>query len=51
MNHELARDLALAVILLRVFGRDAIALLRRAAAAGVRAGVTQLHRERNGEGR
>lgn len=48
VTYELARDLAVAALILRAFGRDAIGLLRRAAAAGVRAGVTELHRERTG---
>jgi hypothetical protein len=43
-----ARDLAIAALLVRTFGRDVLVLLRRAAAAGVRAGVTELSRERTG---
>ncbi|WP_208882023.1 hypothetical protein [Streptomyces armeniacus] len=42
-SHELARDLLIAAVSVRVLGRDALALLRRAAAAGVRVGVNELH--------
>lgn len=44
MTMELAGELATAILLVRVFGRDAARLLGRAAAVGVRAGVTELRR-------
>lgn len=37
-------------VVIRVFGRDAVVLLRRIAAAGVRAGMTEMNRTR-GDGR
>ncbi|WP_326686892.1 MULTISPECIES: hypothetical protein [unclassified Streptomyces] len=47
---ELARDLVTAALALRVFGPPAVALLRRVVAAGVRVGVTELHRGAPGDG-
>ncbi|MGW7517821.1 hypothetical protein ACWGJ2_19760 [Streptomyces sp. NPDC054796] len=41
---QLVRDLAIGVLALRVFGPGAVALLRRLAAAGVRVGVSEMHR-------
>ncbi|WP_327359499.1 hypothetical protein [Streptomyces sp. NBC_01304] len=46
---ELAGDVLIAALAIRVFGRDALRLLRRAAAAGVRVGVTELGRADRGE--
>lgn len=51
MTIELAWKLAVAALLVRTFGRDALILLRRVAAAGVRAGVHQLHRDGTGGSR
>lgn len=44
MSFQLLGDVVLAVLTVRVPGRDVVALLRRAAAAGVRAGVSELRR-------
>ena len=41
---ELAGDVPIAMLAIRVFGRDATRLLRRAAAAGVRVGVSEMGR-------
>ncbi|MER7787825.1 hypothetical protein [Streptomyces sp. NPDC097640] len=43
MNLQLIGDLATAALVMRVFGGDVMALLRRAAAAGVRVGISELH--------
>lgn len=43
MTFDHLRDLTMAALVARTFGRDALALLRRAAAAGVRAGVSEIH--------
>ncbi|WP_438297690.1 hypothetical protein [Streptomyces sp. HUAS TT7] len=45
-----AGNALIAVLVVRVFGRDAIHVLRRAAAAGVRAGVNELGRTARDEG-
>ncbi|MFC0601813.1 hypothetical protein [Streptomyces palmae] len=50
MNSQLAANLVAAALAVRVFGSDLLALLRRAAAAGVRLGLSELHRNRRGEG-
>lgn len=44
MTMELAGDVLIAMLAIRVFGRDVTRLLRRAAAAGVRVGVTEMGR-------
>ncbi|NGO71855.1 hypothetical protein [Streptomyces boncukensis] len=47
MNYQLellGRDLVMAALALRVFGPAAVSMLRRAVAAGVRVGVTELRR-------
>ncbi|MFI1100419.1 hypothetical protein [Streptomyces sp. TLI_146] len=49
MTIDRVGDVVLAVLAVRVFGRDAALLLRRAAAAGVRTGVSELLRT-DGEG-
>ncbi|WP_180931549.1 hypothetical protein [Streptomyces sp. AJS327] len=41
---DVARDLVIAALAVRVFGPAVLALLRRVAAAGVRAGVTEMSR-------
>ncbi|MGP4043366.1 hypothetical protein [Streptomyces sp. 2A115] len=51
MTIDVAGDVILAVLVLRVFGRDAVTLLRRVAAAGVRAGISEMRRERSTKGR
>ncbi|MFF4256337.1 hypothetical protein ACFY1L_34555 [Streptomyces sp. NPDC001663] len=47
MTIDLAGDVLIAALALRVFGRDAVVLLRRMAAAGVRAGISEMHRDLN----
>jgi hypothetical protein len=47
---DLAGELLLAALAVRVFGRDAALILRRAAATGVRIGVRELHRTGHREG-
>lgn len=47
---ERVGDVVMAAFALRVFGRDAALLLRRAAAAGVRAGVSEMQRGTHREG-
>lgn len=47
---QLVGDLLILAVAARVFGQDALALLRRLAAAGVRAGVSEMSRRPN-EGR
>ncbi|MCX4598382.1 hypothetical protein OG819_55595 [Streptomyces sp. NBC_01549] len=42
--------MVLVVLAVRVLGRDAVALLRRAAAAGVRVGVSELRRSDHEDG-
>lgn len=44
MSLRLLGDVVLVVLAVRVLGQDGVALLRRAAAAGVRMGVSELHR-------
>ncbi|MFF8918439.1 hypothetical protein ACF08M_35340 [Streptomyces sp. NPDC015032] len=44
MNSQLAADLLTLAVAFRVFGRDAVALLRRIAVAGVKAGVSEISR-------
>lgn len=48
---QLAGDLIILTLVARVFGADAIALLRRLAAAGVRAGVSEMTRHEREGGR
>ncbi|WP_171908323.1 hypothetical protein [Streptomyces niveus] len=50
MTIELAGDVTMLAVAVRVFGRDAVVLLRRMAAAGVRAGVMELNRHHHEEG-
>ncbi|MFP1629755.1 hypothetical protein ACLB9X_32385 [Streptomyces sp. 5K101] len=50
MTIDLAGDVVMAMLVLRVFGRDAVTLMRRAAAAGVRAGVSEMLRTGGKEG-
>jgi hypothetical protein len=50
VNLDVADDVILAVLALRVFGRDVLGLLRRVAAAGVRAGISEMRRESGTEG-
>lgn len=47
----LVRDMLTAALALRVFGPAALAAVRRAMAAGVRAGVSEIRRQEPGEGR
>jgi len=42
---DIAGEVILAALALRVFGRDAVVLLRRLAAAGVRAGISEMRRD------
>ncbi|HLL34686.1 MAG TPA: hypothetical protein VK545_12520 [Streptomyces sp.] len=49
MTIELVGDLVLAALAVRVFGQDALAALRRAAATGVRVGVRELRRTTGGQ--
>ncbi|MFI2318449.1 hypothetical protein [Streptomyces sp. CB00072] len=51
MTTQLAGDLIILILVARVFGADAIALLRRLAAAGVRAGVSEMTRNEREGGR
>ncbi|MEV7870861.1 hypothetical protein AB0P17_33280 [Streptomyces sp. NPDC088124] len=44
MTMELAGDVTMLAVTIRVFGRDIVVLLRRLAAAGVRAGVSEMNR-------
>ncbi|MFF3489690.1 hypothetical protein ACFYXC_41790 [Streptomyces sp. NPDC002701] len=44
MSLQLVGDVVLAVVAVRVLGRDVLALVRRAATATVRLGVSELHR-------
>lgn len=48
---QLAGDLITIALMARVFGADAVALLRRLAAAGVRAGVSEMNRHEREGGR
>lgn len=48
---QLARDIVIAGLAMRVFGPFVVAGVRRAAAAGVRAGVSEIHRNRPVEGK
>ena len=50
MNLDVVGEAILAALALRVFGRDVLALLRRVAAAGVRAGISEMRRESGTEG-
>ncbi len=47
---ELAEDVIMTALALRVFGHDAARLVRRLAAAGVRAGINEMHRHGRDEG-
>lgn len=49
-SFQLAKDLLAAAVCIRVFGGDAVTLMRRIAAAGVRAGIHELHRGSRPEG-
>ncbi|MFH9697425.1 hypothetical protein [Streptomyces globisporus] len=51
MTTQLVGDLLFLALAARVFGADAITLLRRLAAAGVRAGVNEMTRYERGDGR
>ncbi|MFD4130655.1 hypothetical protein ACFXKK_35295 [Streptomyces globisporus] len=51
MTTQLVGDLLILVLAARVFGADAVALLRRLAAAGVRVGVSEMTRHERGDGR
>ncbi|MGW9306249.1 hypothetical protein ACWHA3_36210 [Streptomyces cyaneofuscatus] len=51
MTTQLVGDLMILALAARVFGADAVALLRRLAAAGVRAGVSEMTRHERGDGR
>ncbi|MFL0028469.1 hypothetical protein ACJBCE_36715 [Streptomyces sp. NBUL23] len=51
MTTQLAGDLITIALMARVFGADAVALLRRLAAAGVRAGVSEMNRHEREGGR
>jgi hypothetical protein len=42
---DIAGEVILAALALRVFGRDAVVLLRRLAAADVRAGISEMRRD------
>lgn len=44
MTTQLVGDLMILAVTIRVFGQDALTLLRRLAAAGVRAGVSEMSR-------
>jgi hypothetical protein len=48
---HLVGDVVLAVVAVRVLGRDVLTLARRAAAAGVRLGVSELRRGEQKDGR
>ncbi|MGW0828622.1 hypothetical protein [Streptomyces sp. NPDC002845] len=50
MSFQLLGDVVLVVLAVRVLGRDVVVLLRRAAAAGVRVGVSELRRGDHEEG-
>lgn len=47
---QLVDNAIIVVLAARVFGHDALVLLRRAAAAGVRVGMGELRRTTRGEG-
>ncbi|MFF9578999.1 hypothetical protein ACF1BA_27680 [Streptomyces rubiginosohelvolus] len=51
MTPQLVGDLLILALAARVFGADAVTLFRRLAAAGVRAGVSEMTRHQRGEGR
>ncbi|MEV7646113.1 hypothetical protein AB0O32_40120 [Streptomyces rubiginosohelvolus] len=51
MTPQLVGDLLILALAARVFGADVIALLRRLAAVGVRAGVSEMTRHSRGDGR
>ncbi|MBK5994482.1 hypothetical protein ACFV2I_35185 [Streptomyces microflavus] len=51
MTTQLVGDLLILALAARVFGADAIVLLRRLAAAGVRTGVNEMTRHQRGDGR
>jgi hypothetical protein len=44
VNGPLVQDMVVATVAVRVLGRDLVVLARRAAAAGVRAGIRELRR-------
>lgn len=50
VSFQLLDEVVLVVLAVRVLGRDVLALLRRAAAAGVRVGVSELRRGENEDG-
>ncbi|MFE2943768.1 hypothetical protein ACFXKG_32650 [Streptomyces sp. NPDC059255] len=49
MTMEIARDMTMLAVAVRVFGKDAVMLLRWGAAAGVRAGISEMNRRTNGK--
>jgi hypothetical protein len=49
-SFQLAKDLLAAAVCIRVFGGDAVTLMRRIAAAGVRAGIHEMRRGARPEG-
>ncbi|MDP9954187.1 MULTISPECIES: hypothetical protein [Streptomyces] len=51
MTTQLACELTVLALAARVFGADALAVLRRLAAAGVRAGVSEMTRHEREGGR
>ncbi|MEV5566003.1 hypothetical protein ACWGNY_30605 [[Kitasatospora] papulosa] len=51
MTIQLASDLMMLAVVIRVFGQDAVTLLRRLAAAGVRAGVSEMRRRPREDGK
>ncbi|MEU8891543.1 hypothetical protein [Streptomyces sp. NPDC048442] len=44
MTMEHVEEMVMAALVVRVFGRDVIVWSRRIAAAGVRAGISEMHR-------
>ncbi|MFS0698113.1 hypothetical protein [Streptomyces nitrosporeus] len=51
MTIHLVGDLLVLAVTLRVFGQDVLMMLRRLAAAGVRTGISEIHRRpRTGKG-
>ncbi|MGW7587715.1 hypothetical protein [Streptomyces rubiginosohelvolus] len=50
MTTQLVGDLLILALAAHVFGADALALLRRLAAVGVRAGVSEMTRHQRGDG-
>jgi UPF0716 family protein affecting phage T7 exclusion len=50
VSFQLLDEVVLGVLVVRVLGRDVLVLLRRAAAAGVRVGVSELRRGETEDG-